>query len=40
MEYQDFEYDFVIRTLRNIEVIEKQIVINKENNNDTTFECI
>lgn len=37
MEYQDFEYDFVIRTLRNIEVIEKQIVINKENNNDTTF---
>ena len=30
MEYQDFEYDFVIRTLRNIEVIEKQIVINKK----------
>ena len=37
MKYKDFEYDFVIRTLRNIEVIEKQIVINKKNNNDTTF---
>jgi len=37
MKYKDFEYDFVVRTLHNLEVIEEQNVINKENNNSITF---
>lgn len=37
MEYKNFEYDFVERTLRNIEWIEKQNAINKENPTVTPF---
>ena len=37
MEYKNFEYDFVERTLRNIEWIEKQNAINKENHTVTPF---
>lgn len=37
MEYKDFEYDFVERTLRNIEWIEKQNSIVKDDPTSMTF---
>ena len=37
MEYKNFELDFVERTLSNIEWIEKQNSINKENPTAKTF---
>ena len=37
MEYKDFEYDFVERTLRNIEWIEKQNSIVKDDSTSMTF---
>ena len=37
MKYNDFEYDFVERTLSNIEWIEKQNSIDNENRNALDF---
>ena len=37
MEYKDFEYDFVERTLRNIEWIEKQNSIVKDDPTSMMF---